>query len=80
MSAGKGHATRPFSWAKWDASPLWRKLPKLADCDCEPEDDSPLEVYSCAACGADVKVCLGCYVIRHGCDCGECEDGDGLEG
>ena len=25
MSAGKGHATRPFSWAKWDASKLWKK-------------------------------------------------------
>ena len=25
MSAGKGHTTRPFSWAKWDASKLWKK-------------------------------------------------------
>ena len=30
MSAGKGHTTRPFSWAKWDASKLWKK-PNMKD-------------------------------------------------
>lgn len=48
----------------------------LADCDCGPEDDpAPLETYRCAECEEDVKVCLGCYQIRNGCDCGHCQDG-----
>lgn len=48
----------------------------LADCDCDPDDDpSPMETYRCAECEEDVAVCLGCYQIRNGCDCGHCEDG-----
>ena len=30
MSVGKGDTPRPFSWAKWDASKLWKK-PNMND-------------------------------------------------
>lgn len=52
---------------------------QLFECDCDPEDAHEMEDYRCEKCGKNVKVCLGCYVIRSGCKCGHCEEGSTFE-
>lgn len=51
----------------------------LFECDCDPEDAHEMEDYRCDNCGKTVMVCLGCYAIRSGCQCGNCEEGATFE-
>lgn len=48
---------------------------QLADCNCDEDEEHDNESYSCEECEAEVLVCLGCYTIVSGCDCGHCPDG-----
>lgn len=47
----------------------------LAGCDCDTDDPHVVEMYHCADCDHHVAVCLGCWLIRRGCDCGTCAEG-----